>query len=115
MALKRKRAFRAFGWDLGDRRNRSAAASSRSCFDRSNLAMLFGHTFFDQMVDTKSVLCSMPHGDAPACSCCTGLQTLRSTPSRGAYRLESTGGSGFSSPSHFQMLEGCNDYQLFWD
>ena len=34
---------------------------------------------------------------------------------RQGYRLETTGGSGFSSPGHFPALEGCNDYQMFWD
>ena len=31
------------------------------------------------------------------------------------FRLETTAGTGFDSPGHFQGLEGCNDYQLFWD
>jgi len=114
MALKRKRAFKAFGWDLGDERNRSMAAG-QSCFSRSNLAMLFGHTFFDQTAATKSVLCSLPEGDAPACSCCAGLDTMQGAPSPSGYRLETTGGSAFNSPGHFKALEGCNDYQLFWD
>jgi hypothetical protein len=50
MALKRKRAFRAFGWDLSDARNRSEEDGS-SCFgrDKDGRAMLFGHTFFDQV------------------------------------------------------------------
>lgn len=114
MALKRKRAFRAFGWDLGDRRNRTTYDGG-SCFKRAQTAMLLGHTFFDQTSETKSVLCAMPsNDDEPACSCCTGLPSMSGKPARG-FRFESTGGNGFSSPNHFQALEGCNDYQLFWD
>ena len=122
MALKRKRAFRAFGWDLADGRNRSFPSTDDSCFKRSHRAMLFGHTFFDQTRHTKSVLCALPSdgddNDDPACPCCAGLGTMQElaggrTP-RG-FRLETTGGSAFSSPGHFQALEGCNDYQMFWD
>ncbi|KAL3910055.1 MAG: hypothetical protein SGPRY_009200, partial [Prymnesium sp.] len=58
MALKRKRAFSAFGWDLADRRNRSNPGGA--CFDRSDRGILFGHTFFDQLDQTKSILCSLP-------------------------------------------------------
>jgi hypothetical protein len=114
MALKRKRAFRAFGWDLADSRNRTLPRDG-SCFRRSEHAILFGHTFFDQMARTKSILCSMPPGDDPACTCCAGLPSMQAHAGKGSYRLETTGGSAFSSPSHFQMLEGCNDYQAFWD
>ena len=71
MALKRKRAFRAFGWDLADTRNRSI--DSGHCFQRGERAMLFGHTFFDQLQQTKSILCSLPPRDDPACSCCAGV------------------------------------------
>ena len=31
------------------------------------------------------------------------------------FRFESTAGYAFNSPQHFASLEGCNDYQLFWD
>ena len=117
MALKRKRAFRAFGWDLGDRRNRTTSDVS-SCFSRSARGMLFGHTFFDQTDETKSILCSLPGtDDKPACSCCTGLGSMKQV-ARGeprGYHLESTGGHILNSPNHFDALEGCNDYQLFWD
>ena len=81
--------------------------------------MLFGHTFFDQTTSTKSVLCSLPpDDDAPACTCCAGLGTMQKAADKrggGGYRLESTSGYAFNSPTHFQSLEGCNDYQLFWD
>ena len=52
MALKRKRAFRAFGWDLADVRNRTTDGAT-DCFKRSQLSMLLGHTFFDQTSNTK--------------------------------------------------------------
>ena len=66
------------------------------------------------------VLCSLPEtDDAPGCSCCAGLGTMlnsmQQSPQPRGYRLETTSGHGFSSPNHFQSLEGCNDYQLFWD
>ena len=47
MALKRKRTFRSFGWDLGDARPR-ANYTRGSCWGRSNKGILFGHTFFTQ-------------------------------------------------------------------
>ena len=118
MALKRKRAFRAFGWDLADERNRTLdGGDGRSCFKRSNRAMLFGHTIFDQTAQTKSVLCALPSGNAddsqPACPCCAGLPSMqRLSGGRAGYRLETTGGAGFNSPGHFPALEGCNDYQV---
>lgn len=117
MALKRKRAFRAFGWDLADKRNRSMDEDGE-CFKRSSLSMIFGHTFFDQTDATKSVVCAMPVGDGPACSCCAGVGPMQSLAggrgSRG-FRLETTSGSTFSSPTHFQTLEGCNDYQVCFE
>lgn len=121
MALKRKRAFRAFGWDLGDTRNRTAPSlggGGASCLERAERGILFGHTFFDQTSGLKSIVCSsLPDEAAPACSCCVGLDSMvaKDKGSRGSYRLETTGGYGFSSPNHFKSLEGCNDYQLFWD
>ena len=57
-------------------------------------------------------------GGAPACTCCAGLGTMQKAADKrggGGYRLESTSGYAFNSPTHFQSLEGCNDYQLFWD
>ncbi|KAL1527736.1 hypothetical protein AB1Y20_009121 [Prymnesium parvum] len=117
MALKRKRAFRAFGWDLADQRNRTV--SSGACFHRSDRGMLFGHTFFDQLKQTKSILCSLPPNDEPACSCCAGIGSAVKHDGRygrGAeYRFESTGGSFTGGPSMMRNLEGCNDYQMFWD
>ena len=59
MALKRKRAFRAFGWDFGDGRNRSTTAAyngaAGSCWKRNDRAILLGHTFFTQTEGTKAV------------------------------------------------------------
>ena len=114
MALKRKRAFRAFGWDLSDARNRSDDAAN-SCFGRDSRAMLLGHTFFDQTDSTKSVLCAMPPADGPACSCCTGIGAMAAREGHAGFRLETTGGNAFPTPGHFRQLEGCNDYQQFWD
>ena len=115
MALKRKRAFRAFGWDLSDARNRSVEGAG-SCFKRAKHAMLFGHTFFDQTASTKSILCAMPPDEeTPACSCCTGLPSMADKGAPRGFRFESTSGYAFNSPGHFKALEGCNDYQLFWD
>ena len=112
MALKRKRAFRAFGWDLADGRNRTADASG-SCFSRSSQGILFGHTFFDQTTTMKSIVCSLPLGDGPACSCCAGLGSMQATEvGRGGYRLETTSGAQFNNPGLFKALEGCNDYQV---
>ena len=123
MALKRKRAFRAFGWDLGDKRNRTATApaagaAGAGCLDTSSRGILFGHTFFDQTDGLKSIVCASPPDEqAPSCSCCTGLDSMVTRAGGRGYRLETTGGStgGFNPRSHFQALEGCNDYQLFWD
>lgn len=71
MALKRERAFRAFGWDLRDARNRSDDGLP-GCWDRSDHATLFGHTFFAQS-ENKTVLCAMPRWGQPAYSCCESL------------------------------------------
>jgi len=116
MALKRKRAFRAFGWDLADTRNRSV--ESGSCFGRSDLGMLFGHTFFDQLDKTKSILCSLPAGDEPDCTCCTGVGDAKQQDGSyrfARYRFESTGGSQTGGRGMMQNIQGCNDYQMFWD
>ena len=113
MALKRKRAFRAFGWDLGDARNRSAA-TSESCWRRTDRAMLFGHTAFTDTPETKSVLCALPRGDEPDCTCCTGLPSIKGPVGR-SVQLETTGGATIKNNMVIEKLEGCNDYQLYWD
>lgn len=123
MALKRKRAFRAFGWDLGDARNRSEDGP-QGCWARSEHAMLFGHTFFAQS-EHKMVLCVMPRGDEPACSCCQSLPSLvpleaamaATAPGGDAAsaRLESPAHRAVRTSGHFAAMEGCNDYQRFWD
>jgi hypothetical protein len=117
MALKRKRAFASFGWDLGDGRNRSACGARSTCFDGPAKAMLFGHTFFDQTDAFKSVLCALPGDDGPSRTCCAGLASMADGRAArdGRFRFETTGGRAISSPDHFRMLEGCNDYQLVWD
>ena len=113
MALKRKRAFRAFGWDLGDARNRSAAPKD-SCWRRTDRAMLFGHTAFTDTPETKSVLCALPRGDEPDCTCCTGLPSIKGPVGR-SVQLETTGGAPIHNSMVVEKLEGCNDYQLYWD
>jgi len=115
MALKRKRAFRAFGWDLADTRNRTA--DGRGCFGRSDHGILFGHTFFDQTADTKSILCALPASDAaPGCPCCAGLGTLKGQRTAGQdFTLRTTAGRRFGNRDLFNQLEGCADYQAFWD
>jgi len=113
MALKRKRAFRAFGWDLADTRNRSI--DSGHCFQRGERAMLFGHTFFDQLQQTKSILCSLPPRDDPACSCCAGVGSAQALEGKGGYRFESTAGWATGGRGLIKAIEGCNDYQMFWD
>ena len=158
MALKRKRAFRAFGWDFGDGRNRSTTAAyngaAGSCWKRNDRAILLGHTFFTQTEGTKAVrlprdsfgairrdsarrgatrreasdralplpshqvMCALPKGGdtaAPECSCCAGLPSLSKLRPRAAgFSLESTGG-GRIGDAPLRALDGCNDYQLFWD
>jgi len=113
MALKRKRTFRAFAWDDAKGMNRTAFAPG-SCWSRSKRGILFGHTFFTQ-TDSKSVLCALPSGDEPECSCCAGLPSLKSGSQGSALRAETTFGSAVRNARHFATLEGCHDYQLFWD
>ena len=113
MALKRKRAFRAFGWDLGDARNRSKPGAD-SCWKRSDKAMLFGHTAFTSTPQTKAVLCALPRGDEPDCTCCSGLPSIRGPVGR-SVQLETTGGSPVHNKDVIEKIEGCNDYQLYWD
>ena len=122
MALKRKRAFRSFGWDLADRRNplyngtaQTWPTGGESCWRRSDRAMLFGHTAFTDTPETKSVMCALPRGDGPDCTCCTGLPSLARTEAARSARLETTGGSPIYSGEALTKLEGCNDYQLYWD
>jgi len=122
MAVKRQRAFAAFGWSLGDARNRSrSAADDDPCWRRSDTAILFGHTFFEQS-PSKTVLCAMPKDGAPACSCCRSLPSLAAKDSAlrekaraGGFVLESSNQHRIRVDGHFSAMEGCNDYQRFWD
>ena len=124
MALKRKRSFRAFGWDYADGRNRTRYPPGEACWRRSSKAMLFSHTFFAQTERAyKAVLCAMPSGDAPECSCCVGLRSLDARPElgqqagRGGVRMETTGGIAmrWNSGRATKLAQGCLDYQMFWD
>ena len=71
-----------------------------------------------QTAETKSVLCALPsggHDDAPECSCCEGLPSLKKGGAAADADFELTGGGAFRNRAHFATLEGCNDYQAFWD
>lgn len=130
MALKRKRAFRAFGWDAASARaggaegNRSSYAPG-TCWNRSRGGILFGHTFFEQTARSKTVLCAMPSGEEPECACCAGLPSMARGGARSGgglsgglsgLQLETTAGRGFSqNQQRATKIEGCADYQLFWD
>ena len=115
MALKRKRTFRAFGWDASPKHNRTSYADG-TCWERAQKGVVFGHTFFAQ-TEAKSILCAMPQGQDSECACCAGmpsLQDLQKSDSP-ALRLETTGGSSLRDRRHMATLEGCADYQMFWD
>jgi len=110
MALKRKRTFQAFAWD-SSRSNRTEY-SAGTCWARSKKGILFGHTFFTQM-ENKVILCAMPGTDTAECSCCAGLSSLRKV-QQAALKAETTSGREQGS-RHVPQLEGCDDYQAFWD
>ena len=111
MALKRKRTFQAFAWDAAPAANRTAYARG-TCFGRSSKGILFGHTFFTTMKE-KTILCAMPSGRTPECACCAGLPSLRSVQAA-VLKAETT--AGRPQPGrHVPKLEGCDDYQAFWD
>ena len=126
MALKRQRSFRAFGWDLSDTRPRTNYTRGEACWKRSHKGMLFSHTFFAQTEQSRAVLCAMPSGDGPECSCCVGLQSLK-VPDGGGRRsmrgdpsqmgMETTGGHRMPWIANraAKLTEGCTDYQAFWD
>ena len=124
MALKRKRTFRAFAWDsaadgMEEHRNRTTFPDGE-CWHRSRKAILFSHTFFAQTTEAKAVLCAMPAGDQPECSCCANLRTLEAAgqpPANARLGMEATSGSSmrWNSFRALKMQQGCADYQLFWD
>ena len=112
MALKRKRTFRAFAWDAASH-NRTTYAGG-SCWDRAQKGVVFGHTFFAQ-TEAKSVLCAMPSGQESECACCAGMPSLKEMQDGSSLELETTSGTKIRSNKHMAMLEGCSDYQSFWD
>lgn len=123
MALKRKRTFKSFAWDVADRRNRTAYPTPGSCWQRSRKGMLLGHTFFSQL-EAKAVLCAMPAADGPECACCEPIHSLEPQltqgQSRGRHRshaMETTAGwsQGWGAPRAVKLQQGCADYQMFWD
>lgn len=80
-------------------------------------ARSFGHTFFAQTT-SKTVLCALPSSEAPECACCTGLRSLQlpAQERERAGRLETTGGRlARRSVNLAAKIEGCGDYQAFWD
>ena len=91
-----------------------------ACWRRAKKGILFGHTFFAQ-TDAKAVLCAMPSGDEPECSCCATLKALEpaATSNGGAYghKMETTGGSSmrWMGMRAAKLQQGCADYQMFWD
>ena len=117
MAQKRTNAFRAFAWDLADdAHNRSTP--NADCFTTAKRGILFGHTFFPQLHRSKSVLCALPDDDMSfSCNCCLGLPSLVEKETRHELpnSLQTTGGNLKVIPTHFANLEGCRDYQMFWD
>ena len=118
MALKRQRAFRAFGWDVADARNRTSYEPGEGCWRRSAKAVLFSHTFFAQTTEAKAVLCAMPGSDLPACSCCVELRSLGDAGStRNRLEMESTSGHvmRWNHQRATKLVQGCTDYQAFWD
>ena len=122
MALKRKRTFRAFGWDaVPAGTNRTAYPQGDACWRRSQRGMLFSHTFMAQTESFRAVLCALPSGSGPECSCCVGLKSLEpaSGPhaSRMSSMMETTGGAPmrWNSQRAAKLAQGCTDYQLFWD
>ena len=119
MALKRKRSFRAFGWDAAGQQNRTHLPPGDSCWKRSSKAILFSHTFFAQTDAYKAVLCAMPGGNGPECVCCVGLKSLDAKPSSASdtMRMETTGGATlrWSQARATKLAQGCTDYQMFWD
>jgi hypothetical protein len=63
------------------------------------------------------VLCALPAGDEPECSCCVPLPPAADLMTAGStLQLETTGGrSGARGIRNLKTLEGCADYQMFWD
>jgi hypothetical protein len=122
MALKRKRSFKAFGWDAADGRNRTRYPTGMACWRRARKGILFGHTFFAQ-TDAKAVLCAMPSGDEPECACCATLKNLEPAATSGlqggtdGHSMMTTGGHAerWMASRATKLQEGCQDYQMFWD
>ena len=56
-ALKRKRTFRALGWDAPPAANRTRFTPG-ACWSRARKGILFGHTYLTYSSSSKSVLCA---------------------------------------------------------
>jgi len=68
------------------------------------------------------VLCAMPSGDKPECSCCVGLRSLDAPASRvhDGLAMETTSGHRLRwSHQRAKLMASdgatCADYQAFWD
>lgn len=51
------------------------------------------------------------------CACCAGMPSLQELQKSNdpALRLETTSGHELRDRRHMATLEGCSDYQMFWD
>ena len=100
-ALKRKRTFRALGWDAPPAANRSSFAPGE-CWGRARKGILFGHTYLTYSSSSKSVLCALPTAERPECACCEPMPSLESLEKRAAIHTENTAGvyrSALASPN----------------
>ena len=117
MALKRKRTFTAFAWDAPAqpiRGNRTTYANG-DCWARSDKGIIFGHTFFAQL-PTKAVVCALPAAGQAECSCCSALPSVSELKNNNLPKMQSTSGYPTGGArKRLQTLEGCDDYQMFWD
>ena len=97
-SVKRLRFFDAVGWTSPNRSY--PACSMRHRFEGHTLLM--SHTFADESPTPTTLACGIG-------ACCATIGRIESA------RFETTDGVPTSHPDHAQQLEGCNDYQLFFD
>ena len=93
-----------------------AESAGPSANARARKGILFGHTYLAQSSSpSKSVLCALPAAAERAeCACCAGMPSLASLEERAVLHTETTAGLS-SRTREIARLEGCDDYQLFWD
>ena len=110
MALKRKRTFKAFAWDVNASHRQAYAPGA--CWKRAE-RQLFGHTSFATQT-SKSVLCALPPPTRPSARAAplppaADLMTAGST-----LQLETTGGrSGARGIRNLKTLEGAPTTKCF--